>query len=53
MDTMSNEVEVKRKFPIDKGLLAEFKQQSKAVGKSYKQATKEAIQLWLEAQKER
>lgn len=50
---MTTEPEVKRNFSIDKELLAEFKKRSKAVGKSYTQATKEAIQLWLEKQKER
>ena len=40
--------EKKRTFTLDEKLLEEFKKQSTAASKSYKQTVKEAIQLWLD-----
>lgn len=38
----------KRTFTIEEKLLAEYKEQSKKNGKTYKRTIEEAIKLWLE-----
>ena len=50
---LSDRDEIKRKFSGDSELLEEFKIRAKEEGKSYKRVIQEAIQLWLEKQKER
>lgn len=47
---MTEKLEIRRSFPIDSDLLADFKKKSKEDGKSYQQTTKEAMQLWLDKQ---
>lgn len=45
------QMEIKRSYPIEVTLLKTFKKTAKKESKSYKQATIEAIELWLKEQR--
>ncbi|MDN6317741.1 MAG: hypothetical protein L0J59_09740 [Lactococcus lactis] len=45
-------MEIQRDFTIDSKLLKTFKKMSKEASKTYKQTIKEAIDLWIQKQKE-